>query len=166
MNNIANDILRIKQKAMLNGIKFNHVILIDSIREFERINDVVLPEELVLFYTEVGNGCKMIDGFNLRAFEEWGISKEKVKKEFPFEEYWIWEDNPDNDLFEEVANGNIELIDIGDAQSWNIIISGKETDQMWFFTDVGIQPCAPRRSFLSWFEYWLDGNSDYFTDYL
>lgn len=28
---------------------------------------------------------------------------------------------------------------------------------MCFFTDVEIQPAAPGRSFLEWFDYWLDG---------
>ena len=50
----------------------------------------------------------------------------------------------------------IELINIGDAQSCNIVVTGKQRGKMWFFTDVGIQPCAPEMSFLEWFEYWLE----------
>lgn len=58
------------------------------------------------------------------------------------------------------------MIDIGDSQTWNIIINGKEEGKMWFFTDVGIQPCAPSMNFLEWFEFWLDGNEDYFYEFI
>lgn len=68
-------------------------------------------------------------------------------------------------MIDKVDKGNIQLIDVGDGQSWNIIITGNERGQMWFFTDIGIQPCAPRRDFLSWFEYWIDGNDDYFKEF-
>lgn len=66
---------------------------------------------------------------------------------------------------DKVGNGNVSLIDIGDCQSWNIIVTGEERGRMWFFTDVGIQPCVPNRGFLSWFEYWLDGNENYFGEF-
>lgn len=61
-----------------------------------------------------------------------------------------------------IMYGDIELIDIGDDQRWNIIILGEERGQMWFFIDVEIQPCVPKRNFLSLFECWIDGNEDYF----
>jgi hypothetical protein len=93
------------------------------------------------------------------------IDIEKAKEKFPFDKYWVWEDEPGDVNLDDVLKGNIELIDIGDAQTWNIIINGKERGQMWFFADVGIQPCAPKRSFLSWYEYWLDGNDDYFSEF-
>ena len=166
MTNIELDVIRIKQKTAQNGIALNPVISIETIREFERNTDVILPEELVRFYTEIGNGCKMLNGFDLRKIEDWDFNVKKINKEFMFDNSWIWEDEPNDDLIGEIYNVNIELIDIGDGQFWNIIINGKECGQMWSFTDVGIQPCAPKRSFLSWFEYWLDGNDDYFTGYM
>ncbi|SHL03278.1 hypothetical protein SAMN02745136_03906 [Anaerocolumna jejuensis DSM 15929] len=107
----------------------------------------------------------MIDGFYLKGLEELEFDENKVKEEFKFTKYWIWEDDEVNDLLDKVGSGNIELIDIGDSQSWNIIITGEERSQMWFFTDVGIQPCAPKRSFISWFEYWLEGSDNYFGEF-
>jgi hypothetical protein len=89
-----------------------------------------------------------------------------VIKNFNFDKYWVWENDTSDTLLNKITYGNIELIDIGDAQSWNIVISGEERGQMWFFSDVGIQPCAPKRSFLSWFEHWLDGNDDYFAEFV
>lgn len=162
---ISEDIQRIKLKIQEEGIIINEPISINEITNFENSNNFSLPEELVLFYTEIGNGCGMIDGFYLKGLDELEYDELKVKEDFIFTKYWIWEDNENKALFDKVGSGNIELINIGDSQSWNIIITGEERGQMWFFTDVGIQPCAPRRSFLSWFEHWLDGNDNYFEEF-
>jgi hypothetical protein len=35
---------------------------------------------------------------------------------------------------------------------------------MWWFTGEGIQPCAPRRDFLDWLEYWIDGGDDWWAE--
>ncbi len=118
-----------------------------------------------LFYTEIGNGCEMIDGFYLKRLEELEFDETKIREDFIFTRYWIWEDDKNKALLDKVGNGNISLIDIGDCQSWNIIVTGEERGRMWFFTDVGIQPCVPNRGFLSWFEYWLDGNENYFGEF-
>ncbi|NFA58930.1 hypothetical protein K8O96_06145 [Clostridium sporogenes] len=67
----------------------------------------------------------------------------------------------------EVGNGNIELIHIGDAQSYNLIVTGKCRGEICFFCDVGIQPCCQRQDFFGWFEKWLHYGDDvnYFTEY-
>ena len=93
----------------------------------------------------------MIDGFQLRPIGEWKFDPEGISKSFSFEQAWIWEDDYDEEKIKQIVYGNIELIDIGDAQSWNIIISGPQKGQMWLFSDVGIQPCAPPKSLLEWF---------------
>ncbi|GHU21587.1 hypothetical protein FACS1894172_07530 [Spirochaetia bacterium] len=165
MSDVDGDIQRIRQKAQVNAVELNLVVSIELIRMFERQSGIVFPEELTRFYTEVGNGCKMIDGFYLRKFEELEIDIRQTKEEFPFTHYWIWEDNPDGGHIADTYKGNIEVIDIGCGQTWNIIMTGKERGQMWWFCGEGIQPCAPRRAFLSWFEYWLDGNGDYFSEF-
>lgn len=157
---------RIKQKMERKNIQGNEVVNLDKIRKFETETNIELPKDLVLFYTEICNGCEMIDGFNLLKMEDWEYSIEHLNKDFIFENYWIWEDDYDEEKMECIIDGNIELIDIGDAQTWNIIVKGKEKGKMWFFTDVGIQPCAPSMTFLEWFEFWLDGNDDYFRDFI
>ena len=62
---------------------------------------------------------------------------------------WENEDNPDQDLMKATYNGSILLLDLGDGETWNIIITGKERGQIWNFADVGITPCVPGRGFLS-----------------
>ena len=162
-----NRVTEIRQKVLEKGIKLNPVIPIETVREYEKHNGIVLPEELVAFYTLIGNGGIMLDGFPLKSFEELKIDIEKVKEEFPFTTYWVWEDGDEHEEgdSDDVYKGNIELIDIGCGQTWNIIVTGKERGQMWDFTDVGIQPCAPKRTFLSWYEYWLDGNDYSFEEF-
>ncbi len=159
------DIDRILQKMKAKNIQKNEVISFEYVKSFEMKTNIRLPEELVLFYTQICNGCKMLDGFNLLRMEEWKYNSDNLKRAFPFEEYWIWENAYDEEKLKGIVDGNLELINIGDAQSWNIIISGKERGKMWFFTDVGIQPCAPSMNFLEWFEFWLDGNDDYFYNF-
>lgn len=161
-NKMKTVIKRIQQKMKDKNIEGNPVTSLEYVKRFELENNIKLPEELVLFYTEVCNGCRMLDGFNLLRMEDWKYDLNHLTKDFLFEEFWIWEDDYDAQKMNCITDGNLELIDIGDAQTWNIIIKGKERGKMWFFTDVGIQPCAPSMSFLEWFEFWLDGNEDYF----
>lgn len=156
---------RIIQKMKSKNMQRNEVIKLEDVKKFERETNIKLPQELVLFYTEICNGCKMSDDFNLLRMEEWKYNINNLNKDFLFEEYWTWENDYDEERIKCIADGNLELIDIGDAQSWNIIINGKERGKMWFFTDVGIQPCAPPMNFLEWFEFWLDGNEDYFYEF-
>lgn len=157
---------RIQQKLAAKGIQYNERVNIEVIKEFESKYDIVLPQELIDLYCEVCNGCTMIDGFQLKAIEEWEVELDDIKKSFPFERYWIWEDDDyDESKTHQILQGNIELIDVGDAQSWNIIVNGKQKGQMWFFTDVGIQPCDPPKNILEWFEFWLDGKEDYFEKF-
>lgn len=158
------DAARILQKMKGKNIQRNDVLSIADVADFEKNAGIRLPEELVLFYTEVCNGCKMLDGFDLLKMEQWKYDADSLKRDFPFEKYWVWENDDDCDQgkIKAAENGNLVLIDIGDAQSWNIIVQGKERGRMWFFTDVGIQPCAPPMGFLEWFEFWLDGKDDFF----
>ncbi len=163
---ISYSINTIKKKMHDKNIEASKPVTIDKIREYEEKNHILLPKELVLFYTEICNGCKMIDGFELLSLEAWKCDSEKVSENFPFEKCWIWEDDYDEERLKQITNGNIELIDIGDAQSWNIIVEGNEKGRMWLFTDVGIQPCSPAMNLIQWFEAWLDGEDDYFKDYI
>jgi hypothetical protein len=163
--NKDNNILRIIQKAIKKEVKLNPIIPIEYIREFEQRTGVILPDELVSFYTMIGNGGIMIDGFRLKSFEDLDIDLNRVKEEFVLDSYLTWEDEEDKVSFKDVFKGYIELIDIGDAMTWNIIINGVERGKMWYFTEVGVSPCYPSRDFLSWYEYWMDGNDNYFEGF-
>lgn len=166
MKSKVNEIINVLHQK---GIELNNVVSIEEIKEFEQKFHINLPEDIVTFYTCISDGCKMIDDFELLSFKKWKYNVKKIYKEFPFNKYYIWEDdNNENieDNMEKVENGNIEIIDIGDSQTWNIIVSGEEYGKMWFFTDVGIQPAAPSMTFEEWFMFWLNGGEDYFSDFV
>jgi len=163
--NMDSDILNIKRKLIQSHMQFNPPISKKTIFDFEKINDIILPEELVVFYTEIANGCDTVDSNDLIRFEELKFDNLKqIKKEFKFTDRWIWENDGSNEinesLYKEVSNGNIVLVDLGCGQTWNIVINGKERGQMWLFSDVGIAPCSPKRNFLTWFEDWIYADGD------
>ncbi|WP_291559569.1 SMI1/KNR4 family protein [Clostridium sp. UBA2485] len=163
-------IKRIKEKCTAEDIFLGEQLLEQEICLFEKKHDTILPEVYRKFLLEVGDGCDMIGGFKMKSLDMIDrLISEKLSAAFPFEDPWIWEDEecPSESRLLEVGNGNIELIHIGDAQSYNLIVTGKCRGEIWFFCDVGIQPCCQRQDFLGWFEKWLDyGNDvDYFTEY-
>ena len=161
-----NKIDQIKVKLKDRHVELCVPVSISIIREFEEEHHISLPQELVDFYTKISNGCQMIDGFQLYPFEKWIFNPERIHLPYGFKKYWIWESESElSHDPKEIENGIIELIDIGDSQTWNIVVNGDNSGKMWFFTDVGIQPACPSMSFLEWFEYWLDGGTDYFYEF-
>ena len=88
------------------------------------------------------------------------------------EDEWIWEDDDISQadlvkIIDAKLNGQLELIDVGDGMTYNLIVTGQCQGEVWNFTDVGVQPCCERQDFLGWFELWLDmqDDVDYFKDY-
>jgi hypothetical protein len=156
---------QLKAKMIEKNIIFNLPCKLEEIERFEQQYFIKLPCEYRDFLHKIANGGNMIDGFPLLSLSEIKVSRETVNKEFPLSDYWIWEDDFDEIKLKKIEYGNLKLIDIGCGQSWNIILNGKCAGEMWFFSDVGVQPACPRRGFLSWFEYWLDEGDDYFTDF-
>lgn len=162
---------RIQSKLQQKGVPYNEPVSIERIREFEKANGVSLPEELILLYTRVCNGCEMFSRFTkLKRIEEWCADPEELQRAFTFEHYWIWDDNEDvdEDKLWQTKYGNLELVDIGDGESWNVIVNGSQRGQMWNLGDLGISPCAPPKNVLEWFEYWLDCTEkrvNYFKDF-
>ena len=48
---------------------------------------------------------------------------------------------------------------------WLLIVAGPNRGQICNRRDMGIAPCAPKRDFLSWYESWLDGETQWFREY-
>ncbi len=158
---------QIHEKLKEKGITFNPPLSLAEVEKFEQLHKISLPAAYRDFLLKVADGGTMIDDFPLMPLYQCKTDDSLIHKDFPLTDYWIWEDDEDADpdKINEVDFGNLTLIDIGDGQTWNLILSGSCAGEMWFFTDVGVQPACPRRDFLSWFEYWLDGGDDYFSDF-
>lgn len=71
---------KIKKKLIDKNIKVSDTVDISAIRAFEQKCGIILPKELVDFYTKVTNGCIMIDGFALYRIEDWKYNLNKVSK--------------------------------------------------------------------------------------
>ena len=163
-------IKRIQEKVAARNIKMGECILEEEIVEFERCCKVQLPEAYRLFLKSVGNGCG--DGFPFNRLED--IERKDLSRPFMLEEFWIWEDDEreadiiEKEMEEKVYQGEMELINMGDGMSYNLIVTGKCRGEVWNFTDVGVQPCCERQDFLGWFELWLDyqEETDYFKDFV
>lgn len=163
-------IKRIQEKVTARNIKMGECVLEEEIVEFERSCKVQLPQAYRLFLKNVGNGCG--DGFPLNRLQD--IERKDLSRPFMLEDYWIWEDDEreadiiEKEMEEKVYQGEMELINMGDGMSYNLIVTGKCRGEVWNFTDVGVQPCCERQDFLGWFELWLDyqEETDYFKDFV
>ena len=92
-----------------------------------------------------------------------------LAKKFPLENYLVWEgvklSEQENEKRNKIYMGNLILGEDGCAMYWSLIVSGTQKGQIWQFTEVGVQPCAPKLTFLDWYEYWLDGGDDWWRDF-
>ena len=158
---------RIKAAIKEQDIQMGPVLSEEDIHSFEQKYQITLPEGYRRFLLEVGDGCDMFGGFDFlslnteRDFQNFSMS-------FPFTEYVIEDDEPLSDEFwEQVTQGTLELIDIGDGQTFNLVITGPCQGEVWHFSEMGVQPCCQRQDFLGWFERWLtDGDDvDYFAEF-
>jgi len=170
---IAETIIRIKSKVTSKGLALNSPLSQASIAKFEHETRVSLPDGYREFLLHVGDGGDgppdygmLPMGLNPMWNEPATVSIANMQRAFPFTEYWVWEydDERDEDRYAQTFDGNLNLGTDGCAMHWLLIINGSERGQIWNWSDVGIQPCSPKREFLDWYEYWLDGGNDWYAD--
>lgn len=161
-------IARIKETVQQAQISLGPALPEAEVRAFEEAHGITLPEAYRRYLLEVGNGFEWEGGYPFLAFPP-DVRENRLDIPFPFQREWIWEaeDTPDETMMQSVLNGNLELIDIGCCQTFHLIVTGPCRGEVWWFADVGIQPCCPRQDFLGWFEKWLDqgDGADYFEAY-
>ena len=164
---------RIQGKISGLNIKMDKCLTEDEIVFFEDHHNVKLPQAYRMFLQRIGNGCKHM--FHRRRLNDLeNCPPQALSEPFLLEKFWIWEDDErDSDAIEadmqnKVYRGNIELINLGCGNSYNLIITGNHQGEVWNFTDVGVQPCCEPQDFLGWFELWLDNQdtTDYFKDFV
>ena len=160
----------IKAKVKALDLQMGDVLSEEELIRFEKQHGVCLPQAYRMFLKEVGNGCAMIDGFQLHSLA--ATDAKKLNEPFMLEDEWIWEDDDISQadlvkIIDAKLNGQLELIDVGDGMTYNLIVTGQCQGEVWNFTDVGVQPCCERQDFLGWFELWLDMQDDVdcFKDY-
>lgn len=188
MNNLEKEVAEIKKIIESKKILTYPPLKISDINEFCKKYNVNLPEEYVLFLTEIGDGWKktkndVYSTINMNQLSQSFNNAEDLQKEFPFINGWVWEDGGGEEwpqllgesdeeyedrlleLEESALYGQITLIDVGDGGSWNLIISGKSKGQIWFVCGEGVIPCTDRLTFFEWIRKWLEGVKE-IGDYL
>jgi len=172
MTDYTQDLSRIKKKLKERKIELNEPISKEVLQKIETKHGITLPEEMVLFYTQISNGLELGLGaeqklLTIEAMAKWDIiddDDETLRTDFPFSEYWDWDEQPDNNLVDTTHLGTIPLVDEDDGRWWNLIVTGDKKGEVWRCTNASAQPCEPRQNFLSWFEIWLDTDGDYYSE--
>lgn len=180
MNNLSSILQRIHSKIKEKGLSLNPALTSEEVEKFEKSHHISLPEDYRSFLVKIGNGGGGPPTYGLvslgqegKYWNKWTKEKyangQKLNQNFPFQDCWIWEDEEEtaekSNKMAQIYLGSLYLGTDGCGMDWMLIVSGKERGQIWQFTDVGIQPCAPKRVFFSWYEYWLDGHNDWWKDF-
>ena len=144
---------------------------------FEEQYGVSLPPDYRDFLIEIGDGGEGPPFYGLLKLGEkadgWSNDEQfaNLGKPFPFMTHWVWDTDDawssEKDLLKEAAvrlHGALVLGTDGCGIDWVLIVTGTERGQVWQICEQGVQPCAPKRAFLSWYEYWLDGGEDWWPE--
>lgn len=144
---------------------------------FEKYNKIKFPEKYREFLLKAGNGGDgppyygVFDlGNSIKLSKDFARGHDQfLSEEFPLDQYLVWEDIElsQEDMYkrERIHLGNLILGHDGCAIYWLLIIAGPERGQVWNLTEVWVQPCAPKLSFLDWYEYWLNGGNDWWREF-
>lgn len=166
---------RIRQKLNERSIELAPPLELAEVTSFERNHGVELPEGYRRFVLEVGSagagppeyglirlGTACRD-MNDQMTAEW-TSLPNLAKAFPFTRHWIWEEGAETDEGSEqqVDFGSFVLGNDGCGRYWHLIVTGPDRGCPWMLAGEGIQPTAPKREFLDWYEDWLDGKDSFY----
>jgi hypothetical protein len=144
---------------------------------FERAHGVSLPPAYRDFLLHVGNGGAGPPHFGMVPLGELdhGFGPDEkaawsgyplIAEPFPFTRTWVWEEDVTSTegTRDQVDNGSIYLGTDGCGMNWHLIVTGPDRGFVWMLTGEGITPTGPKRDFLKWYEDWLDGLDDWWTE--
>ncbi|MBO5104672.1 MAG: SMI1/KNR4 family protein [Ruminococcus sp.] len=168
---MENQLERIKSKLIerlyKNSGNNKEVILetlsIEKITEFENKQQIKLPQEIVDFYTQVSNGAVLYpdeDICNLEPFENWHFDEKLIHKDFNKENDVTYDDYCaiENRDYSFERFGNIALMDLGCATTYNIVVKGKHCGEIIGKYEMYIE--ITDRNFLDWLEDCLNGKDE------
>jgi hypothetical protein len=162
--------VRLAQEQIIGERGIGPCLPLEEIEKYERRNGVRLPEGYRRFLLEIGNGGYGPPERGLVALDPQEDNPDLTKL-YPFTESCYtepWEDasegHPDRIKYESIAHGVLYLGARDDEDDWVLVVTGDEHGQIWIHSTLGITPLAPRRDFLSWYIYWLDGGSDWWAE--
>jgi hypothetical protein len=172
---MTDPIARIRLRLEERGIRLHPPAASAEVAAFEAKHDIVLPEDYRRFITEIGDGGPGPVDYGILPLghvpsdmtkderSTWTELRD-VTKPFPFTRAWVWESDPTSDQGDrdQVDCGSLCLGTDGCGMYWHLIVNGSERGVPWMFAGEGITPVSPKRSFLRWYEDWLDGKASFY----
>ena len=171
---VAAQLARIRQRVQARGIVLDPPATAEEVATFESRHGIVLPNDYRMFITELGNGGAGPIGYGVLPLgkvpsdmrpEERMVWTElrAVRSAFPFTKAWVWENGEASDEGDEeqIGCGSICLGTDGCGMYWHLIVAGPDRGVPWMLAGEGIQPLCPKRTFLQWYEDWLDGKDSF-----
>jgi hypothetical protein len=168
--NLTERIARVSRKVAEQGVCLGPPMSENDIRTFETRHRISLPDAYRSFLLNIGNGGDGPPKYGLVALgsaaddmrdDEARVWTELplVAEPFPFTKSWCWEggNRSDEGTVNDVNRGSIYVGNDGCGMYWFVIVTGLERGNMWMICGEGLQPTAPKRDFLQWYEEWLDG---------
>lgn len=167
---MENQLERIKSKLIerLRENPDDEVILetlpVEKIVEFENKYQIKLPQEIVDFYTKVSNGAVLYpreDICNLEPFENWYFDEKLIHTDFNIENDVTYDDYCaiENKDYSFERFGNIILMDLGCAMTYNIVVKGRHYGEIIGVLEMWLE--ITDMNFLDWLEGGLDGTVEY-----
>ncbi len=137
---------------------------VEKITEFENKYQIKLPQEIVDFYTKVSNGAVLYPDeniCNLEPFENCYFDEKLIHKDFNIENDVTYDDYDaiENKDYSFERFGNIILMDLGCAMTYNIVVKGKHYGEIIGVLEMWLE--ITDMNFLDWLEGCLDGTVEY-----
>jgi hypothetical protein len=173
---LAIQLVRIRARVAAKSIRLNPPATAQDVAAFEGRHGIVLPVGYRMFITELGNGGAGPIGYGVlplgkvpsdmreRERDAW-TELRAVRRAFPFTKAWVWENGEKSSEGDEeqIPWGSICLGTDGCGMYWHLIVTGPDRGVPWMLAFEGIQPVCPKRTFLQWYEDWLDGKDSFYA---
>lgn len=166
---------RIIEKLGTRRCQLNPPLSAAEVWKFETNNQIDLPYDYREFLLQVGNGGIGPPDYGLYALGtletqlkpyRWAEPQNLalLRDTFPFTKFWVWDDGSvsDEGTAEQVYNGSLRLGTDGCGMDWHLVVTGPDRGVPWMISGEGIQPVCPKRSFIQWYEDWLDGLDSFY----
>ena len=154
-------------------------LCVEELSYFERQHKISLPTDFRKFLLKVGNGGDGPPEYGLLKLGEYNKNDvpeylnngygNKLSVPFKYQEHWVWDGEEDEPEFEnkvrETEYGCLALGHDGCGMFWLLVVNGPQKGKVWQTTESGIVPCAPSLTFTEWYENWLNGNTDWWSEY-
>jgi hypothetical protein len=162
---------QVGEEVTRRGPKLNPSHAESELEAFESDWGIVVPSDYRAFICQIGNGGEGPPEYGLELLGAgrsddtcWRFPENfayRLRKPFGETCAVLWEE----DVPDAITNGLLYLGNDGNGMYWVLVVTGPSRGEVWQLTEDGIQPCAPKLTFLEWYGSWLDGSTDWWHAY-